>query len=213
MLILKKKISKLCFTSENWGKFRSCSCTSGTNVDVKRAARRSPAVTWLRLLWDFLLWCSEDTSLAAAIPPSLLEILIIQDERVDKFPVTGLQQPLFWRQPALPYYLSLSLCLCLTLDSAWLFWSRHRDSSAAFGSVMQRVRGGTCTAGSSLALLGDLLPGRMPEHGPLVDGQLHGLWGRGLSRGRLWTELVNSSGWCASTVAWSNPIKEGGFFF
>lgn len=112
-----------------------------------------------------------------------------------------------------PIACHLHLGLCLTLDSGWIFWSKHCDFSAVFGSITQQVRGGMFTADSSLALLVELLPGGMPEHGPFVDGQLHVLRGRALSRGRLWTELLNSSGWCASTVAWSNPIKEGVFFF
>lgn len=52
-----------------------------------------------------------------------------------------------------PITCHLHLCLCLTLDCKWVFWSKHCDFSEVFGSILQQVRWGSFTVGGSFVLL------------------------------------------------------------
>lgn len=180
------------------------------NVDVKRPARQSPTFTLLSPFGALLLWCSENTSLTVAIPPSLLEILILDHWRVacTYLPsdcIAASRQP--GSHPLCPVTCCLHSCLCLTLDCKWIFWSKHCDSSEAFGSVSQQVRRGLFTVDGPLSPLCGTAARAWTVWGWLVlcaPGQ--GAFQRALM------DWPFTSGWWASAVAWSNPVKQGCFF-
>lgn len=103
----------------------------------------------------------------------------------------------------------LHLCLCLTLDRKWVFWNKHCDFSEVFGSILQQVRWGSFTVEGSLALL----PGAAARAWTVGGWPVSWAPGQGTSQRAFMDWPSYASGWCVSAVAWSNPIKEGCFFF